>query len=78
LNQSDSVEMANDQEIVATILHHAAADSRLVCQREVPMGSKIAVNVCRTVAQMKREQNSGQDQLREAQEQSLINTRAGH
>jgi len=78
LNQNDSVDMANDSEIVSAILKHAAADSRLVCSREIPMGSKIAVNVCRTIAQMKREQNGAQDQLREAQEQSLINPRAGH
>lgn len=67
LNVNDTVEMANDQEVVTTILHHAAADSRLVCSRETPMGTKIAVNVCRTIAQLKREQNSSHDELRDMQ-----------
>ena len=71
LNVSDSIAMANDQSIVATLLHHAAADSRLVCRREVPMGTKIAVNVCRTIAQIKREQDSAQDELRDMQKQPI-------
>ncbi|HEY2346087.1 MAG TPA: hypothetical protein VGH80_09400 [Xanthomonadaceae bacterium] len=67
LNTNDTVEMANDQEIVTTILHHAAADSRLICNREVPMGTNIAVNICRTIAQIKREQNGSQNELRDMQ-----------
>ncbi len=64
LNANDVVEMANDQEVISTILNHAAADSRLVCSREVPMGTLISKNVCRTIAQMKREQNDSQEALR--------------
>ncbi len=67
LNANDSVEMANDQEVVSTILHHAAADSRVICDREQPMGSLISKNVCRIVAQMKREQNESYEALRTEQ-----------
>jgi hypothetical protein len=64
LNVNDSVDMANDQEVVSTILSHAAADSRLICDRETPMGTLISKNVCRTVAQMKRDQNEAHEEMR--------------
>ncbi len=58
------VEMANDQELVANIIQHAAADSRVVCQRSEPIGSHMPHNVCKTVAQMRREQEKAQDSMR--------------
>lgn len=70
LNNNDTLEMANDQQLVATMLQHAAADSRLVCQEETPMGTRIGKNVCRTVAQIKREQDSSQKSLRDFQDAS--------
>ncbi|HEV2607043.1 MAG TPA: hypothetical protein VGT79_03580 [Xanthomonadaceae bacterium] len=69
LSASATVDNANDQEIVRTILNHAVVDSRLICDRETPMGTKIAKNVCRTVGQMRREQNDSQESLRQVQEQ---------
>ena len=68
LNVNDTVEMANDQEIVSNILHHAAADSRVICARETPMGTLISKKVCRTVAQMRREEKESQDALRQEQQ----------
>ena len=68
LNVNDTIEMGNDQEIVSNILHQAAADSRVICNRETPMGTKIAKNVCRTVAQMRREEKESQDSLRMEQQ----------
>lgn len=70
LNANDTVQMANDQEVVNTILHHAAVDSRVICSRETPMGTMIARNVCRTVAQIRREQNEAHDTLKDMQKQS--------
>ncbi len=70
LNVSDSVDMVNDQEMVVTLLQHAAADSRRVCNVETPMGTKVRTKICRTVAQMKREQNDSQDALRNAQQKT--------
>jgi hypothetical protein len=64
LNPNDRVAMANDQEVVITITQHAAADSRMVCQRVEPIGSHFPKNVCQTVAQMRREQDKSQDSMR--------------
>ena len=65
LNPSDRVDMANDQEIVATILDHAAADSRVVCHRDAPTGSHLPTTNCMTVAQRKRTQEKAQDSMRD-------------
>jgi hypothetical protein len=70
LNVDDSIKMANDQEVVNTILHHAAVDSRVICSRETPMGTLISKNVCRTVAQIRRDQDSSRNELRDMQKQS--------
>lgn len=59
------VEMANDQELVANITQHASKDSRVVCQRSEPIGSHLPQNVCKTVAQMRREQDRAQDSMQQ-------------
>ena len=64
LNPSDRVEMANDQEIVSTITQHASSDSRVVCERILPINSHLPKNVCKTVAQRRREQEKSQDAAR--------------
>jgi hypothetical protein len=64
LNPNDRVEMANDQELVSTITQHASADTRVVCQRIEPIGSHFPKNVCKTVAQARREQEQSQDAMR--------------
>jgi len=66
LSPSDRVEMANDQEIVATILDHAAADSRVVCRRAAPTGSHLPTTNCSTVAQRKRAEEKDQEMLRDS------------
>lgn len=78
LGVSDSVEVGNDQQIVSTILDHAAADSRLVCDRETPMGTTISKKVCRTVAQIKRDQDESQDALRQVQSKGIVTGAGGH
>ena len=64
LNPTDRVDMANDQEVVATITQHASADSRVVCERIAPTNSHLPKNVCKTVAQLRREQEQSQDAMR--------------
>ncbi len=59
------VEMANDQELVANITQHASAESRVVCERIEPINSHLPKNVCKTVAQMHREQDKAQDSMRQ-------------
>lgn len=66
LNPNDRVEMANDQEIVANITEHASADSRVICERIEPINSHLPKNVCKTVGQMRREQDKSQDAMRSA------------
>lgn len=61
----DRIEMVNDEQLVDNLLQHAAVDSRMVCHREEPIGSHMPKNVCRTVAQQKRDQEKAQDSLRD-------------
>ena len=64
LTEADKVAMANDQEKVATILTHAAADSRVTCERVPQIGSNLPKNVCKTVGQRRRELEQAQDAAR--------------
>lgn len=66
LSPNERIEMLNDQEIVATILDHAAADSRVVCHRAAPTGSHLPTTNCSTVAQRKRAQEKDQEMLRDS------------
>ena len=65
LSSNDRIEMVNDEQLVDNILQHAAVDSRVVCQREDPIGSHLPKNICKTVAQQKREQERAQDSMRD-------------
>ena len=65
LNPNDRIEMVNDEQLVDTILQHAAGDSRVVCHREEPIGSHLPKTNCKTVAQQKREQEKSQDSMRD-------------
>jgi len=63
LSEEDRVDMFNDQEIVNTIITHAAIDSRVICIREAPTGShRIRVN-CQTLAMLKARERIGQDAM---------------
>jgi predicted metalloprotease len=64
LTEADKVAMANDQEKVSTILTHAATDSRIVCERKPQIGSNLPKNVCKTVAERRRELEKSQDAAR--------------
>ena len=65
LSQDDRIEMVNDEQLVDTILQHAAVDSRTVCERTEPIGSHRPQSNCRTVAQIKREQEKAQSSMRD-------------
>jgi hypothetical protein len=43
-----------------SLLAAAAADSRMICSRERPIGTRMAVNVCRTVADRRRSREQAQ------------------
>lgn len=46
---------------VNRLLQAAAADSKQICRRERPLGSRLPVNVCKTVAQQRREREQSRD-----------------
>lgn len=65
LSPDERVEMVNDEQLVDTILQHAATDSRVICHREDPIGSHLPKTSCKTVAQQKREQEKAQSSMRD-------------
>lgn len=67
LDDDRRVALYNDQELVNGILTQAAADSRVVCSREVATGSHRKVTTCATVAERARRRQQDQDALRKEQ-----------
>jgi hypothetical protein len=63
LSDQDRVDMFNDQEIINTIVTHAAADSRWICERESTTGSHMVHVNCMTLATLKARQNVGQESM---------------
>lgn len=63
LDAARRVDLFNDQEVVNTILTQAAADSRLVCERSTPTGSRMPVSKCETVAERNRRKENDQAEL---------------
>lgn len=57
-------EVFNEQERVNVLLDQAAADSRLVCQRERPSGTRRSITVCRTVAELRGQRNEAEGWMR--------------
>lgn len=63
LSADQKVDLYNSQETVNTILTQAAADSRLVCTREVVTGSHRKSTVCATAAERTRRRLQDQETL---------------
>jgi len=72
LHEEERVALFNAQEEVNTLLTKAADDSRLICKREAKSGSHLRVNVCRTVAQIRRERESSENAIRYRLPMALI------
>lgn len=53
----------NDQELVNAILTRAGEDSRLVCTRERPVGSRRPITHCMTVAEKRRHREEVQGEM---------------
>ncbi|KLJ00997.1 hypothetical protein [Luteimonas sp. FCS-9] len=64
LHETERVRLFNDQEQVNTILTRAKADSRLICRRETPIGSRRPQTSCMTVAERRRATETSQERLR--------------
>ncbi|AUZ55702.1 hypothetical protein B1L07_12075 [Stenotrophomonas acidaminiphila] len=67
LEEADKVQLFNDQELVNTVLTKARADSRVVCKREMAVGSHRTVSQCLTVAERRRIREQSTDFLKENQ-----------
>lgn len=67
LPADQKVALYNEQEIVNNILTQAAADSRVVCMREVATGSHRKVTTCVTAAERTRRRQQDQDSLNRLQ-----------
>ena len=67
LPADQKVDLYNRQETVNTILAQAAADSRMVCTREVATGSHRKVTTCATAAERARRRQQDQDAMSKSQ-----------
>ncbi len=65
LKGADQVSWFNDQELVNSLLTQAREDSRLVCERYRPTGSKMPQNLCLTVAQRRATREEAVDEIRQ-------------
>ncbi len=65
LKGDDQVSWFNDQELVNTVLTQAREESRLVCERYRPTGSKMPQNLCLTVAQRRAAREEAVDEIRQ-------------
>ncbi len=59
------VDVFNRQEELNQILARAAEDSRVICRRERPTGSKMPINNCLTLAERRKNREDGKKYLRE-------------
>ncbi|ASR42417.1 hypothetical protein BEN78_02425 [Xanthomonas citri pv. mangiferaeindicae] len=65
LRETERVRLFNDQEQINTILTRAKADSRLICRREAPVGSRMQQTACMTVAERRRAMETSQERMRQ-------------
>lgn len=59
------VDVFNRQEELNQILAQAADDSRVICRRERPTGSKLPINKCMTLAERRKTREGGKQYLRD-------------
>ena len=71
LNETQKLQVFNDQELVNNILTKAGIDSRLICKREKKTGSHMPSNQCMTVAERRRAAEHARDQLTRTPPHSL-------
>src|SRR5690606_25965985 len=63
LTEAEKVELMNAQSLVNTKLTAASEDSRLVCRREMAVGSRLQRSQCMTVAQRRRQREASQEAI---------------
>jgi hypothetical protein len=60
MDDQDSVDIFNDQELINQITAHAKAESRLYCERESPTGSHVIRVTCMSMAKWMERDADGQ------------------
>ena len=65
MGEQDRVDTFNDQEIINTIITHAAADSRLICDRDSATGTHRIRVTCMTLATLRERGRAGEESRRE-------------
>jgi predicted DNA-binding protein (UPF0251 family) len=63
LSEQDRVDIFNDQELINQITTHAAADSRLFCERDAPTGSHHVQVICLTMKTWMEREQTGQTEM---------------
>lgn len=63
MSQDDKIALANAQEEINGILSHND-NNRLICRREMPVGSHLPVTTCRTYAEIVQQRRDTQHALR--------------
>lgn len=66
LHPDARVALMNEQEKVNTILTQAGQDSRMICNRETTVGTRMPTTVCRTVAERRRLRDNSRQQFEAA------------
>ena len=66
LTAEQKVKVFNDQELINTILTRAGEDSRIVCRREIKVGTRFAKETCSSVAERRRIRETAQSDLKRA------------
>jgi len=65
LNEKERLSVFNDQELINNLLTQAAADSRLVCTSETPVGTRLPKRTCKTVGERRAEREAARDTLQQ-------------
>lgn len=65
LSANERMSVFNDQELINTLLTQAAADSRLVCTTETPVGTRLPKRTCKTVGERRLEREAARDTLQQ-------------
>ncbi|MGH8063139.1 MAG: hypothetical protein ACREO7_14125 [Pseudoxanthomonas sp.] len=71
LTGQQKADVFNDQEKINTILTKASEDSRLVCRREMKVGSHRPITECLTVAERQRAYENAQKTMRDVKVPTL-------
>jgi hypothetical protein len=77
LSEAKRLSVFNDQQLINTLLTRAAADSRVVCTRETPVGTRLPIKTCKTVGERRLERENAQESLRDTFGSQMVDRSTG-